>query len=144
MGKAQQAAGGGLTAADRAKLIPSNIRQGVTLFEGTSKEVAGSLKVLRINVASSNGTVDMKTILPNAWDTLTTDNFAFAACSSNIHSQGGYLSNGFDVTLNTSIAYNSSTGILTIGGYTSTNISGTSGAKPAVFTINRAIVCYYS
>ena len=43
MGKTQQAAGGGLTAADKAKLVPNNIRQGVTLFEGTAKEVTGSL-----------------------------------------------------------------------------------------------------
>lgn len=36
--------GGGLSAADRAKLIPENLRDGVTLFEGTSKEVSGALK----------------------------------------------------------------------------------------------------
>lgn len=41
MGKTQQAAGGGLTAADRAKLIPENLRKGVVLFGGTAKEVVG-------------------------------------------------------------------------------------------------------
>lgn len=46
MGKTQQAAGGGLTAADRAKLIPENIRKGVVLFEGTAKEVAGRAVIL--------------------------------------------------------------------------------------------------
>lgn len=35
--------GDGLTAADKAKLIPENIRAGVTLFEGTPKEVVGIL-----------------------------------------------------------------------------------------------------
>ncbi len=34
--------GGGLSAVDRAKLIPGNIRAGVVLFEGTSREVVGS------------------------------------------------------------------------------------------------------
>lgn len=43
MGRVSQSAGGGLTAADRAKLIPANIRQGVTLFAGTSHEVTGAL-----------------------------------------------------------------------------------------------------
>lgn len=33
--------GGGLSPADKAKLIPENIRDGVTLFSGTSKEVIG-------------------------------------------------------------------------------------------------------
>lgn len=36
-------AAGGLSAVDREKLIPENLREGVTLFEGTSKEVVGSL-----------------------------------------------------------------------------------------------------
>lgn len=36
-------AAGGLSAADREKLVPENLREGVTLFEGTSKEVVGSL-----------------------------------------------------------------------------------------------------
>lgn len=35
--------GDGLTAADKAKLIPENIRAGVTLFDGTAKEVTGQL-----------------------------------------------------------------------------------------------------
>ncbi len=34
--------GGGLPAADRAKLIPGNIKAGVTFFEGTPRAVAGS------------------------------------------------------------------------------------------------------
>ena len=36
---------GGLSAADKAKLIPENIREGVTLFEGTPREVSGSANV---------------------------------------------------------------------------------------------------
>lgn len=35
--------GGGLSAADKAKLIPENIREGVTFFEGTPNEVVGTL-----------------------------------------------------------------------------------------------------
>lgn len=38
---------GGLSAADREKLIPENIRAGVTLFEGTSKEIRGILYALQ-------------------------------------------------------------------------------------------------
>ena len=36
-------AAGGLSAEDREKLVPENLREGVTLFEGTSKEVVGNL-----------------------------------------------------------------------------------------------------
>ena len=46
MGKTQQAAGGGLTAADRAKLIPANLRKGIVLFEGTAKEVVGTADIM--------------------------------------------------------------------------------------------------
>lgn len=35
--------GGGLSTADRAKLIPENIRNDVKIFEGTSREVTGNL-----------------------------------------------------------------------------------------------------
>ena len=34
--------GGGLSAADKALLIPENIRKGITLFSGTSQEVVGT------------------------------------------------------------------------------------------------------
>ena len=43
MAKCLVGATGGLSAADKAKLIPENIREGVTLFEGTSKEVVGTV-----------------------------------------------------------------------------------------------------
>lgn len=42
MAKCLVGAPGGLAAADKAKLIPENIRNDVTLFEGTSKEVVGT------------------------------------------------------------------------------------------------------
>ncbi len=35
--------GGGLPAADKARLIPENLREGVTLFAGTPKEVVGKV-----------------------------------------------------------------------------------------------------
>ena len=44
MSKSMVGAAGGLSATDRAKLIPENIREGVTLFAGTSKEVSGNLQ----------------------------------------------------------------------------------------------------
>lgn len=44
MDKCLVGAVGGLPAADRAKLIPANIRAGVTLFAGTQKEVVGTLE----------------------------------------------------------------------------------------------------
>lgn len=44
MAKCLVGAAGGLAAADRAKLIPENIRAGVTLFEGTQREVAGKAR----------------------------------------------------------------------------------------------------
>ena len=42
MSKGLIGAAGGLSAEDREKLIPENLREGVTLFEGTAKEVVGS------------------------------------------------------------------------------------------------------
>lgn len=44
MSKGMLGAAGGLSAEDRAKLIPDNIRAGVTLFEGTTREVIGTLR----------------------------------------------------------------------------------------------------
>lgn len=44
MAKCLVGAAGGLSAADRAKLIPANIRAGVTLFAGTQKELIGTLE----------------------------------------------------------------------------------------------------
>ena len=41
--------GGGLSAADRAKLIPENIRSGVTFFEGTPRQVVGNVQALASN-----------------------------------------------------------------------------------------------
>lgn len=43
MSKGMLGAAGGLSAEDREKLIPENLREGVTLFEGTSKEVVGTV-----------------------------------------------------------------------------------------------------
>lgn len=42
MAKCLVGAAGGLPAADRAKLIPGNIKAGVTFFEGTPRAVAGT------------------------------------------------------------------------------------------------------
>lgn len=44
MAKCLVGATGGLSAADKAKLIPANIRAGVTLFAGTQKELIGTLE----------------------------------------------------------------------------------------------------
>lgn len=43
MSKGMLGAAGGLSAEDRAKIISENLREGVTLFEGTSKQVIGAL-----------------------------------------------------------------------------------------------------
>lgn len=43
MSKSMIATVGGLSAADRANLIPSNLRKDVVLFAGTSREVVGTL-----------------------------------------------------------------------------------------------------
>ena len=48
MAKCLVGATGGLSAADRAKLIPENIKAGVTLFAGTPREVAGVLTPLAL------------------------------------------------------------------------------------------------
>lgn len=46
MSKSMMGAAGGLSATDRAKLIPENIREGVILFSGTPKEVNGAVPPL--------------------------------------------------------------------------------------------------
>lgn len=43
MSKGMVTVAGGLAAADKEKLIPENIREGVVLFAGTSKEIIGTL-----------------------------------------------------------------------------------------------------
>lgn len=43
MSKGMVSAAGGLSAADREKLIPENIREGVVLFSGTPREIVGTL-----------------------------------------------------------------------------------------------------
>ena len=48
MSKGMIGAAGGLSAADKAKLIPENIKAGVTLFAGTPREVAGVLAPLAL------------------------------------------------------------------------------------------------
>ena len=48
MAKCLVGAAGGLSAADKAKLIPENIKAGVTLFTGTPREVAGVLTPLAL------------------------------------------------------------------------------------------------
>ncbi len=67
MGQVLQRAGGGLTRADMAKLVPENIRQGVTLFEGTAKEVIGEVIPQKIYIPSiaytaENGKGDTMTV----------------------------------------------------------------------------------
>ena len=44
MSKGMVSTAGGLSAADRAKLVHENLREGVTLFEGTTREVVGTLR----------------------------------------------------------------------------------------------------
>ena len=43
MSKGMLGAAGGLSAADREKLIPENIREGIVLFEGTPRQIVGTL-----------------------------------------------------------------------------------------------------
>lgn len=47
--------GGGLTADDKAKLIPGNLRSGITLFAGTPQEVSGASNVVEITSNNSRG-----------------------------------------------------------------------------------------
>lgn len=45
MSKGMVPAAGGLSAEDRAKLIPENLRKGVILFSGTPKQVVGTYEM---------------------------------------------------------------------------------------------------
>ena len=42
MSKGMLGAAGGLSAEDREKLIPENLREGVVLFAGTAREIVGT------------------------------------------------------------------------------------------------------
>ena len=116
MGFVMQRAGGGLTAADKAKLIPGNIRQGVTLFEGTPKEIAGTLNMVKLTLGSG-GTYDIKSLLPDVYQALTTENFLFGDITV-----AGYISINNPGKLyfwggrigSASRSYDPSTGILTV------------------------------
>ena len=61
MGRVLQRAGGGLTAADKEKLVPENVREGVTLFEGTGKAVKGTAVVLEPSFFAVIGQVSTNT-----------------------------------------------------------------------------------
>lgn len=58
MAKCLVGAAGGLSASDKAKLIPENLRDGVKLFEGTSKEIVGEVKETAMSLACFSGWLD--------------------------------------------------------------------------------------
>ncbi len=145
MGKVLMRAGGGRVSTEN--LTANNIKSGVTVSvkQGSKpvQSVTGSLKVKRINIPSANGNVDMKTILPDAWQQLTIENFAYSVCSSYTRTELG--SGQFErrtFTASTSLAYDQSTGILTISG--TTDRQETASAAHAFYWGNtRSVVCYY-
>lgn len=104
--------GGELSATDKAKLIPENIRYGVTLFEGTTMEVAGTLKlnIVDEDVSSQvtgkwNPTIDVKGFLPN-YQSLTKENFS----AKQVQLRGGTASQrGFSIQ-----SYDPENGMLSI------------------------------
>lgn len=62
MAKCLVGASGGLSAADRGKLIPGNIRSGITFFQGTAKEITGSYigaGAYAVGATNVNGTAVM-------------------------------------------------------------------------------------
>ena len=58
MAKCLVGAAGGLTASDKAKLVPENLRDGVKLFEGTPREVSGSANVADATLISGLATAN--------------------------------------------------------------------------------------
>lgn len=54
MGQVMMRACGGLTSADKAKLIPQNIRYGVSLFDGTQRAVDGDAMPQKVAENSVN------------------------------------------------------------------------------------------
>lgn len=145
MGKVQQRAGGGKATVEN--LAAENLKSGVTVTvkqgSKTVQQVTGSLKVKRISVNSSNGNVDMKTLLPNAWKQLTIENFAYSSCSASCGLWTVEAAmNWASLSVSTSMSYNETTGILTISGSTSASYS--SSANHGFNMGNaRSIVCYY-
>lgn len=96
--------GGGLSAADKAKLIPENLRDGVTLFEGTPREVTGTLKlnIVDEDVSSQvtgkwNPTIDVKGFLPN-YQSLTAANFSakYVGIRGSTESRRGFQISSYD------------------------------------------------
>lgn len=145
MGKVQQRAGGGKVTTEG--LAAENIRDGVTVTvrqgSKTVQSVTGGLKVKRIDIPSSNGNVDMKTLLPDAWQQLTIDNFAYSSCSasSKINNTASEMS-GRTISASTTLKYDSTTGILTISGSTQGHYYPYAGHDWFVYS-TRKVICYY-
>lgn len=123
MGKVQQRAGGGLAQADKAKLVPGNIRAGVTLFAGTAHETTGTLGLQIIEVGSYNGnkTIDLNTLLAEhelGADDVTADSFFLKNISLKNADASGYQDNGNHsaVARGCTMRWTYAAGVLTITG----------------------------
>lgn len=115
MSRVQQRAGGGKITVEG--LAAGNIKKdvAVTVKQGskTVQSVTGALQIKRADAlyysaGAPNTSADMKAILPDIWQTLTTENFGVT------YLVAGSNSGNTTVKWN----YNNSTGILTLTSYT--------------------------
>lgn len=98
--------------------------------------------IRRISIPSSNGNVDIKALLPEVWDKLTTENFAFSVCAASCSANKKDSSLlGSTLSVSTGLSYNSASGILTISGNVSSSYTWNSAVT--TLSITRSIVCYY-
>ena len=89
--------GNGLNSKDKSKLIPENIKEGVTFFEGTPKEVKGTFKGTTTTVMSVSAGAGPKATatITSAIDVTDVDYVDVTChCSSNGNNSEGYVSLG--------------------------------------------------
>lgn len=114
MAKCLVGASGGLSAADREKLIPENLRKDVTLFSGTPKQVVGTYEMsvkqnkgatFAWNGAQSQSVTATHTV-QKACTVIATSLIDFAPAQSNILEAEGYVKlNGSEAPGRISTAY---------------------------------------
>lgn len=143
MGRVQQRAGGGKVTTEN--LVAGNIKSGVTVTvkqgSKTVQSVTGKLLLKKITVyefpailrAELNVDIDMKAVLPDEYESLTRDNFAFSAMHVGAGGTGA-----FSTELAVNLTYDAGAGILHIGGRFD---SWSAGGQA---TMHGSVICYYT
>lgn len=148
MGRVQMRAGGGKVTTEN--LTADNVRNGVAVAvkqgSKTVQSLTGTLRMIRLSIGEA-GSYDIKELLPDHWQQLTTDNFLFenVTVRGSINNQlgEGWLSYSGQ-TASATRSYDPATGVLTVTlSGSSRNIDYKHGAVYYNTSIAGTCVCWY-